>query len=415
MVISDPKGEIYRYSSGFLKEQGYDIKVFNFRNLEYSSAWNPLLLPYRYYKSGDKDKAVELLYDFCMQLKTQVHSGEDPFWELQAMDLMIGIILMLFETETDENRIHMESVVQIRMEVRPWIDPRYASDNDEINAFWKIIEALPEDSLVRYKLASVYSLRKVERTLNCVVSTFDAMIRCLVLNRKLMSVLSSNEIDFDTIGKKKTVLFLIIPDEKTTFHFLVSIFVKQCYEVLIENAQSYPDGTLPIRVNYLLDEFSNFPRIADMPAMISAARSRNIRFILVVQSKQQLEAAYKTDAETIKSNCRNWIYLACRELSLLREIESICGTVEVDGKIISVLTITDLQRLEIGWEDSQALILRPGTSPFVSWVKDFEFYPQSKYQTLSFEKRKYPQVKFFSLKQYVYHQFDFAYERFKRS
>ena len=412
MVISDPKGEIYRYTSGFLKSEGYDIKVFNLRDPKFSSTWNPLLLPYRYYKSGDKDKCVELLYDFCTQLKTQIHTDDDPYWELQAMDLMIGIILLLFETEPDESRIHMESVVQIRMEVRPWIDPRYEPSDAQINSFWKIVEGLPEDSLIRYKLASAYSLRKTEKTLNCVISCFDGMISCFVINKKLMNMLSSNEIDFDTISTRKTALFLIIPDEKTTFHFLVSVFVKQCYEVLIDYAQSYPDGTLPVRVNYLLDEFSNFPRIGDMPSMISAARSRNIRFVLVVQSKQQLQAAYKDDAETIKSNCRNWIYLSCRELSLLEEIQSICGMVEVDGKTIPVLTITDLQRLEIGREDSQALILRPGISPFVSWVKDFSFYPQSHYQPVRFVVRDLPEPKHFSVNQYVYHKFEFCNERY---
>lgn len=408
MVISDPKGEIYRCTSGLLKNCGYDIKVFNLRDPQMSSSWNPLLLPYRFYKSGNKDKAVEILYDFCTMLTSSVHKAEDPYWEMQALDLLVGMILMLFETETDENRIHMESIVQMRMEIRPL---EREIDGTE-NSFWKMIVQFPEDSLVRYKLASVYSLKTVERTLNCVVSVLDSMLRFFVLNKQMMRMLSGNQIDFDTIGRKKTALFLIVPDEKTTYHFLVSVFIKQCYEVLIDNAQSYPDGRLPVRVNYLLDEFSNLPRIADMPSMISASRSRNIRFVLVVQSKQQLEAAYQHDAETIKSNCKNWIYLSCRELSLLKEIEELCGTVEVDGKLIPVLTITDLQRFETGWEDSQALILRPGLSPFVSWVKDYSCYPQCNYETVPFVKREDDNPKYFSIPQYLYSKDKFVMERY---
>ena len=246
------------------------------------------MLPYKYYKAGDQDKAVELISDFCMQLKNEIHSEKDPFWECQAMDLLMGLILILFEAETDEKKIHMESIQRIRIYIGPATD--YSDDPN--NIFWKMVETFPERSLIRLKLASVYNLRHVEKTLNCVISTFDSMVRCFLLNKKLMSMTDSSEFEFEEIVKEKTALYLITPDEKTTFHFLVSVFVKQCYEVFIDYAQKCKGGVLPVRVNYILDEFSNFPQISDMPAMISAARSRNIRFILVVQSKQQLLSGY---------------------------------------------------------------------------------------------------------------------------
>lgn len=196
-------------------------------------------------------------------------------------------------------------------------------------------------------------------------------------------------------------MFLITPDEKTTFHFLVSVFVKQCYESMIYYASFCENNKLPVRVNYILDEFSNFPRIADMPAMISAARSRNIRFILIVQSKQQLLTAYKNDAETIKSNCKNWIYLSCRELDLLKEIEALCGMVEDNGQQYPLISITQLQRLTIGWEDSQALILRSGIAPFITWVKDFSVYPQAQFKEYPFEYSEYDTPETFNVLKYV--------------
>ncbi|MCM1133628.1 MAG: type IV secretory system conjugative DNA transfer family protein, partial [Ruminococcus flavefaciens] len=374
MIISDPKGEIYRNTSGFLIHKGYSIKVLNLRNMSKSSRWNPLMLPYRYYRYGDVDKAAEMISDLCMQLKAQVHSEKDLFWENQAMDLLLGMILMLFECEDDEDKIHMESIQRLRM----YIEPEDSSETKS-SVFWDLIRTFPEHSFVRYKLASVYSLRNVEKTLNCVISTMDSMLRSFMFNKKLMDLISTSEINFGDITRKKTALYLITPDEKTTFHFLVSVFVKQCYENLIDIAQNYNKGSLPVRVNFIMDEFSNFPKIADMPAMISAARSRNMRFLLVVQSKQQLLTEYGDDAETIKSNCKNWIYLSCRELNLLKEIEELCGVAEVDGRQYPLLTVTQLQRLKIGWEDSQALILRSGIAPFISWVKDFSVYPQAKY------------------------------------
>lgn len=377
MVISDPKGEIYRNTSGFMAHQGYDIRVMNLREPERGAKWNPLTLPYRYYWAGDTDRAVEMITDFAMQLKVQVHTEKDLYWENQAMELLIGIILILFESESDEKNVHMESVQRIRMYIKA------ENKEEEGNIFWKWIESFPEKSLIRYKLASVYALRNTEKTLSCVVSTFDSMVHVFLFNRKIMKMLSASQISFDTLGEKKTVLYLITPDEKTTFHFLVSVFIKQCYECLIAYAQGKEEGILPLRVNFILDEFSNFPKIADMPAMISAARSRNIRFTLVVQSKQQLLSMYGDDAETIKSNCKNWIYLSCRELGLLREIEELCGKVYVGGRgEVPLLDISQLQRLKIGWEDSQALILRAAQRPYISWVKDFTSYPQSKYEML---------------------------------
>ena len=172
--------------------------------------------------------------------------------------------------------------------------------------------------------------------------------------------------------------------------------------LFIDYAQKCDNGALPIRVNYILDEFSNFPQISDMPAMISAARSRNIRFILVVQSKQQLTSGYGDSAETIKSNCRTWIYLSCRELSLLNEISDLCGTVEINDKERSVLSITQLQRLKKGWEDSQALILRSGIAPYLSWVKDFSVYPQAKFEPVPFTKHEIQPTKCFSAPKYMY-------------
>ncbi len=396
MIISDPKGEIYRNTSGFLERQGYEIKVLNLREPECSSKWNPLLLPYRYYRSGDTDRAIEMISDFAMQLTAQIHMERDLFWENQAMDLLVGLILILFESEPDEKKVHMESIQHIRM----YMEVEKEGDS---NIFWDLLESFPENSFVRYKLASIYALRRTEKTFASIVSTFDSMIRMFLFNKKIMGMLDSTEINFDTLGEERTALYLIISDEKTTFHFLVSVFVKQCYECLIEHAQKTKTGMLLRRVNFILDEFSNFPKIADMSAMISAARSRNIRFFLVVQSKQQLLSMYGDEAETIKSNCRNWIYLSCRELGLLQEIEALCGTLYISGKgELPLLSISQLQMLKIGWEDSQALVLRGGVRPHITWVKDFSVYPQASYQMIPFARRKLERPEFFSVPGYLY-------------
>ena len=199
----------------------------------------------------------------------------------------------------------------------------------------------------------------------------------------------------------KTALFLITPDEKRTYHFLVSIFIKQCYEYLIRKAQQI-GGMLPIRINYILDEFSNLAKITDMPSIISAGRSRNIRFTLVVQSSQQLYSIYKEDADTIKSNCQNWIFLASRETKLLKEISELCGQVYIENRgYRPLLNISALQTLTTGYEDSQALIIKNHCYPYISWMKDFSYYPQSGFSPAELPVRKSNNYRKFSIEEFL--------------
>lgn len=198
-------------------------------------------------------------------------------------------------------------------------------------------------------------------------------------------MLSGDEILTDKIQKIPTAIFLIIPDEKTSYHKLVSLFIKQSYETLIYNAQNINGSK--IRVNYILDEFSSLPTIHDFPAMITAARSRNIRFNLFVQSKHQLDLKYGEESNTIRANCSNWIFLVSRELGLLKEISELCGEKRIDGFSRPVVTITDLQRMDK--DLGEALILNGRKKPFVTTLADINLYDNNLYSTPKFELNNY--------------------------
>jgi len=186
-------------------------------------------------------------------------------------------------------------------------------------------------------------------------------------------MLSHNTFDAREIGKEKTAVYIIVPDEKTTYHFLVTTFIKQVYETLISVAQDTNDGRLPVRVNFILDEFCNLPAIPDMPAMISAARSRNMRFYLIVQGMHQLNAKYNEDAETIKGNCENWVFLTTKELALLREISDLCGEfVTNSGYRRKLISVSELQRLNK--EKGEVLILYGRKYPFITEMPDIDEY-----------------------------------------
>ena len=175
-------------------------------------------------------------------------------------------------------------------------------------------------------------------------------------------------------------MYIIVPDEKTTYHFLVTTFIKQAYEVLISEAQKEKNFRLPVRVNFVLDEFCNIPKVPDMPAMISAARSRNMRYFLVAQSMHQLKGKYGEDADTIKGNCDNWVFLTSKELSLLQEISALCGEIyTADGR-------------------RRAMILHARQYPIITEMADIDMYEAFKGYTAPKQRAfRMPQVAQFSV------------------
>jgi type IV secretion system protein VirD4 len=188
---------------------------------------------------------------------------------------------------------------------------------------------------------------------------------------------------------------MIIPDEKTTLHFLATVFIKQTYEILINEAQKHKNGKLPIRLNFVLDEFANIPTIPDMAAMISAARSRNVRFFLITQSLWQLKQKYKEDAETIKGNCDNWVFLSTREFDLLQEISNLCGNTfykDASGTIMAkpLISPSELQRFKK--EDGEALIFHGRNYPFVTELPDIDEYEFKVYPPVKTNKRRLPKI-----------------------
>lgn len=193
-------------------------------------------------------------------------------------------------------------------------------------------------------------------------------------------MLSRSDFDMETIGERKTAVFMIIQDEKTTYHALATIFVKQCYESLIAVAQKHGGG-LPVRTNFLLDEFANMPKFKDITTMITAARSRQIRMTMIIQNFAQLVQVYgKEDAETIRGNRGNILYLLTGELSALEEISKLCG-----DKIVKVgkdkkeetrplITLTELQR----FKPDEVLVLKHRLPPLRTkhlpyWNTDFGY------------------------------------------
>ena len=380
MVISDPKAEIYRKTAGMLQKKGYNMITINLRNPAFSSRWNPLKIPYRFYQSGDLDHACEFANDIAQNMIPII--SKDTFWESSAASLLFGLILLLFkickEKGYSELYVTFSNVLRIRNEM-------FRGDERHIRNSWLWNYAKEDDIIASSLIGTVETARD---TRGGILSTFDQNMRNIAIQPSILELLGRDEIDFDSFQDRKTVVYLIVPDEKTNYHKLVSLFIKQSYEYLIYLAQKninedgIETGYLSIRMNYILDEFSSLPTVKDFPAMITAARSRNIRFCLFIQSKHQLVQRYKEETETILTNCANWIFLTTRELELLKEISELCGT----KKQKPILSVALLQRLSK--EEGEILILSGRKKPFITFLPDIDHYFGNKQFTIPLKRNQ---------------------------
>jgi len=391
MVINDPKGELYKYCGDYLKSQGYNIVVLNFREPDQGNAWNPLTMPYYYFKQGNMDKATELVEDIANNILVDPKNKDSAFWEKSAADYFSALAIGLFrdgkEEEINFNSINLMSSVG---------DERFGTSN-YIKEYFNIKgESSPE-----YIFGST-TFNAPSETKGGILSTFRQKIRIFASREKLSEMLSYSDFDMRSIGEKKTAVFLIIHDEKTTYHSLLTVFLKQCYETLIEVAQSN-GGKLTYRTNFILDEFANMPPLQDVDSMVSAARSREIRFTFIIQNFAQLNDVYgKEIAETLKGNCGNLIYLISTEMAALEEISKMCGEVKSKEKdktaSTPLVTVSDLQKMKMG----QAIIRRLRMNPFKTKLEfDYKMNWGIERKQLAFPKRDQKTVAMFDLKNYV--------------
>ncbi len=399
MIVTDPKGEIYRESCSLLKQKGYQIVILNFRDPQRGNTWNPLHLPYKLYKTGNTDKAMELLDDLAANILYEESSAnKDPFWEKTSADYFAGLSLGLFE-DAKEEEININSI-SLMTTVG---EERYGGRSTYIKEYFNSKD--PAGAAYTCASGTIFA---PEETKGSILSTFRQKIRLFSSRENLSEMLSQNDFDIDSIGKQKTAVFMIIQDEKKTYHALATIFIKQCYEALIDVAQNTPKGQLPVRTNFILDEFANMPPLKDITTMITAARSRLIRFTMIIQNFAQLDSVYgKDDAQTIRSNCNNMLYLLTTELAALKEISELCGDKMVKvGKgdkereeTRPLATVADLQRMK----QFEAVVKRIRLNPYKTRLKpNFEIdWGIQKGDADPFVERQKRPIQVFDIKEYM--------------
>jgi type IV secretion system protein VirD4 len=344
MVINDTKGEIYNYTSDFLKKQKYNIHIINLRDAFASDGWNPLHLAYKYYKNGNIDLAGDMIENFSKSV-TKNLSSKDMYWEKSANAVLTALCYALIEDAHNEAEVNLFSLYNLLVE-------HGSKTIDRFNSLDLYFQQKPMGSLSKMAYATgSFAKGETRATLFSVLATTIKMFS----DTGIANLTSRTDFELDDIGKKKTAVFLIIPDEKESRHELASLFIDQCYQALVNSAQSLSSGRMPIRVNFILDEVCNMPPINSMSNKITVSRSRNIRFVLVIQDFDQLKEKYKDSVGTIKSNC-SWIYLLTSDNESAREISSRLGKYTISSSRES--TSYRLEQLDYNISNDKSLIGR---------------------------------------------------------
>ena len=318
-VITDPKSEVLLATGGYLKEQGYDVRVLNLVNLEQSDGYNPFC-----YLRDEKD--VLKLVNNLIQSTTPKGSHEsDPFWVKAETALLQAIILMLFQEAPEyEQNFSMVMRVLEYAEVREE-DEGHVSPLDLL--FESIERRKPDSVAVRqYK---VFKLAAGKTAKSILVST---AVRLAPFNLPQIQALTDHDdMDLYTLGEKKVALYAVIPDNDNTFNFLVSLLYAQAFQALYYSADQIHHGPLPRHVRFVLDEFAAMP-LPGFTRELATMRSRSISASVIIQNMAQIKELYKDSWETIPGNCDTILYLGGNESSTHKYVSEMLGKATIDTK-----------------------------------------------------------------------------------
>lgn len=372
IIAIDVKGELTtgslaRYVRGVLEENGYKTVFFDLRGFR-GDGFNPLLLPYRMYRSGNPGEALRLLHELFNNL-SHVYNGStaDPFWTLEGILCLVAFTCGLFACSPNPDAVHMLSLAMLL-------------NDDGCSAMRSVRDSCSLPDIARSSLDSILSMP--EKTRMSVVATAYSMLQPFVVNDQLMRMTSCTTFDFEEMAEHRCAVFVIVPDEVDSYDPFVGILLDQLSGTLVQTAYRC-GGSLPIRTNFVCDEFTQY-FIQNMSRNISAHRSRNIRWYIWCQGLEQLKTAYPKDAPVIQENCANLYFMNSPELSLLKYLSERSGEISGPGGTVRpLLRVQDLQLLEKTSAYTETYFSAPGVQ-FISRLPDISQYP-----CLQFPPRQY--------------------------
>jgi len=317
-VILDPKGEIVRDTGSLLKARGYDIKVLDLINMHLSHCYNPFT-----YLQDDKD-VLKLVTNLIRNTTPKGSNTNDPFWERSETALLEALILyLLYEAPEDERNFPMVMEMIAAAEVREE-DETYQSPLDEL--FERLAMREPEHLAVKqyniFKLAAGKTAKSILISLGVRLEKFNLST--------IAGITTVDEMELPAIGEKKTALFAVIPDNDSSFNFIVGMLYTQLFQQLYYLADHVYGGRLPLHVHFVMDEFSNVALPDEFDKLLSTMRSREISVSIILQNLAQLKALFKDTWESIVGNCDEFLYLGGNEQSTHKYVSELLGKETID-------------------------------------------------------------------------------------
>ncbi len=315
-VFTDPKGELYDKTAGFLKANGYEIKVLNLLRPQNSDGYNPLL-----HISSELD--VDVIANTIIKGQGEA-SASEPFWEDMGEMLLKALIYYLIATRPEEEQ-NLASCSEL---------VRAASSSGNNNMLSELINKLPMEHPARKYFRSVEISAASEKTYSSILSTLQSKLGKFD-SKEIAELTSTNTIDFKEIGKRKTAVYVISSDTHTAYDFLLTIFFSQMIQQLYDFAD-VNGGALPMPTYFILDEFANIGRVPDFDKKISTSRSRKIQFSVILQNLDQLEAVYEKSFETIIGNCDTHLFLGSNSQKTVEYFSKALGSKTISRESVGI-------------------------------------------------------------------------------
>ena len=339
-VFTDPKGELYDKTAGYLRKNGYDIKVLNLVNPANSDGYNPLL----HIKSQID---VDVIANTIVKGQKSEGGNNDPYWDDMAEMLLKSLIYYLMATRPEEEQ-NLASCSEL---------VRAANANGGNNLLTEMMNKLPYDHPARMNYKSIEIAP--EKTYGSILSSLQSKLGKFD-SKEIAEVTSTDTIDFDEIGSRKTAVYVISSDTHKAYDFLLTIFFSQMIQQLYDFADKN-GGRLKMPTFFILDEFANIGQIPDFDKKISTSRSRGISFSVILQNLDQLEAVYEKSYETIMGNCDTHVFLGSNSFKTVEYFSKALGEKTISRESLSVNR--DKQFHRQGYSDSDQVMARALMTP----------------------------------------------------
>lgn len=398
LVVTDPKGTLVVECGKMLVAAGYELRILNTINFRKSMHYNP----FAYIRS--ETDILKLVTTLITNTKGEGKGGDD-FW-IKAETLLYVALIGYIHYELPEEKQNFSTLIDLlnKMQVRE-DDEDFQNEVDEL--FEKLAQKKPEHFAVRqylkYKMASGKTAKSILVSCGARLAVFDI--------EELREITAYDELHLDTIGDKRTALFLIMSDTDASFNFLISMAYSQLFNLLCEKADDVYGGRLPVHVRCLIDKFANIGQIPNFEKLVATIRSREISACIVLQAQSQLKAIYKDNADTIVGNCDTLLFLGGKEKTTLKEMEELLGKETIDtyntgesrGREVShslnyqklgksLMSVDELAVMDGG----KCILQLRGVRPFLSDKYDITSHPNYKYLSDSNPRNAFNIEKFLS-------------------